>query len=932
MKKTRSLMFVRWLFLLAALCCLGVSISSCSDGDSPALSAPSLDSQWNAFYQNMVKANSHDGVFSRHTNFFQTVEFKRGAEIAQVGTEGSRMEFYAERDCFYTGSAVSAADNASFEDSLYTKAGMYSHERKDGSNQWYADWYIMTESEKSDYLIDTEQISVLVDGRAQGEKIISVTDNGNGTVTVTTAMPIQNAPQLENGVPAAWKGATLEFVSLLDATTLELKEGISTVLTNGERIPFDRQVFSYDAQKTERCASLLAFADKVEKKDFTPTRTITAYYNYGTAKEEKFEYALDDSFSVMGCGRDGYLSYEDLEGTKRLERIDPSKKAVTVYLLNQQDLQNAWDKLYEKIMEENTREKIFSRHTSFSGAEIPGEGVKTAQYVIGDKGNTFYVDRNFNYEETDYASVDDKVDSERHLWTPSGEWMQKLNKDGSKKLLLSCYAMSESERSVLLKNTVVFDGQRAPQEKIASVTTNDDGSKTMIIMEPIDGYMSRAGKSVPAEWKNAYLETACILDATTLDLKKAVFVVISKEGKRIPFFTRTYSYDEQKPEGYSILQDFATKVQQDSFTPTKTVTLYYNYGTEKQETYVYKRDDSFALQFAVRNGYIGYKDPEGKEVITGRFEDGEGDVTVYLLNQQDLQNIWNELYGKVLAANSFTGMFPRYNNFSITEVFEEGAKLTDYGSGQEIAKGYAERGYFYCENVFPKNADISAIDVLHTESGEWWRLRHTGGTEELIALWFIMPESEKANYIKSIESMVEMSDGRADGETVTSVAYNGDGTITMTTTVPLDKAPIAGDCSFPAEWNGACCETIYVFDASTLEIKRGFIKVVTQNKKIPFVTYEYGHNVAKPERCDSLMAFKDKVEKKEFEPTKKITAYYNYGTAQQETYEYVSDGSFAITPVCRDGYDLYDDAAGTIPFSGLSGKDDVTIYVIKKSE
>jgi hypothetical protein len=80
------------------------------------------------------------------------------------------------------------------------------------------------------------------------------------------------------------------------------------------------------------------------------------------------------------------------------------------------------------------------------------------------------------------------------------------------------------------------------------------------------------------------------------------------------------------------------------------------------------------------------------------------------------------------------------------------------------------------------------------------------------------------------------------------------------------------------------------------------------------------------------MAFKDKVEKKEFEPTKKITAYYNYGTAQQETYEYVSDGSFAITPVCRDGYDLYDDAAGTIPFSGLSGKDDVTIYVIKKSE
>ena len=117
--------------------------------------------------------------------------------------------------------------------------------------------------------------------------------------------------------------------------TYELEEVISTVIVNGERILLYKQLYSYNVEEPARYALLKAFATKVEKKDITVTKTITAFYDYGTAGQEKFEYGRDASFSIGMILRDGYEPYKDAAGTNPFaegERIDSTEEDITVYL------------------------------------------------------------------------------------------------------------------------------------------------------------------------------------------------------------------------------------------------------------------------------------------------------------------------------------------------------------------------------------------------------------------------------------------------------------------------------------------------------------------------------------------------------------------------------------------------------------------------
>ena len=301
-----------------------------------ASSSPALD----AFYRNMIKANSYDGTFARRTNYFQTMEYGPGAAFIQIGEDGSRTYFYLNKNdgYYYSTSNLSLdADAASFEDVIYTPTGSYVHERKDGADKdkWSVDWYVMSDTERAMYLPDVKQLSIIVDGRSQGERIVSVKDNGDGTRTAVTVMPIEYFPVLAGLVPNEWKGASMEFTYLLDATTYEVEEVTSTVIVNGERILLYKQLYSYNVEESARYALLKAFATKVEKKDFTVTKTITAFYDYGTAGQEKFEYGRDASFSIGMILRDGYEPYKDAAGTKTFaegERIDSTEEDITVYL------------------------------------------------------------------------------------------------------------------------------------------------------------------------------------------------------------------------------------------------------------------------------------------------------------------------------------------------------------------------------------------------------------------------------------------------------------------------------------------------------------------------------------------------------------------------------------------------------------------------
>ncbi len=66
------------------------------------------------------------------------------------------------------------------------------------------------------------------------------------------------------------------------------------------------------------------------------------------------------------------------------------------------------------------------------------------------------------------------------------------------------------------------------------------------------------------------------------------------------------------------------------------------------------------------------------------------------------------------------------------------------------------------------------------------------------------------------------------------------------------------------------------------------------------------------------------------ENPKTITITYDPETENEEVYTLETDTSYSITPIIREGYNLYKDPEGKTPFKGSDGKKNVEIYAIKE--
>ena len=644
MKKTGKTRFLSKFLFAMSVCLLAVSVS-CSEGDDDTSSSSDMSpQQQEETFEKLYQVNSRDAVFARHNNFqLKTTVTDVGKNLGMYNNT-----VYSEKDCFYTEDDYSSGTVSLFYDTFYSGSTLYYRKRLDAASEMYVNCYAMTEAEKKEALPSMGDAVFVNDGRSYGEKLISVVSNGDETVTVLTGLPIENAPDFDSGVPGKWKGATLEYVSVLNAQSLELIRSSTSVVTATERVLLYSQAISFDVEQSERFLSLKAFAEKIDKKDFTPTNKVTAYYNYGTAQQETYEFQRVSSFKIWLFSRDGYDAFKDAAGTELIENADyddynTDDAEISLYLVKQASSDSTLNQLYLNMIKANSYDGTLSRRKNYFQTMEYGPGAAFIQ--IGEDGariGSYLNKEDGYYYSTSNLSLDaDATSFEDVIYTPTGSYVHE-RKDGADKDKWSVdwYVMSDTERAMYLPDvkqlSIIVDG-RSQGERIVSATDNEDGTFTAVTVMPIEYFPVLAGL-VPNEWKGASMEFTYLLDATTYEVEEVTStVVINGEinDKKIMLYKQIYEYDVEEPARYAPFKAFAAKVETKDFIVTKTITAYYDYGTAGQEKFEYGRDASFSIGMILRDGYEPYKDAAGTNPFAEdeRIDSTEEDITVYLFKK-----------------------------------------------------------------------------------------------------------------------------------------------------------------------------------------------------------------------------------------------------------------------------------------------------------
>ncbi len=526
MKKTGKTRFLSKFLFAMSVCLLAVSVSCSEDDDNSSDYSdvsPQLAPWQKETFEKLYQVNSRDAVFAQHKNFqLKTTVTDVGKNLGMYNNT-----VYSEKDCFYTEDDYSSGTVSLFYDTFYSGSTLYYRKRLDAASEMYVNWYAMTEAEKKEALPSMEDAVFVNDGRSYGEKLISVVSNGDGTVTVLTGLPIENAPDFDMGVPEKWKGATLEYVSVLNAQSLELIRSSTSVVATTEKVLLYSQEITFDVERSERFDSLKAFAEKIENNNFNPTNKITAYYNYGTAQEEKYEFQRDSSFKIWLFTRDGYDAFKDAAGTELIENADyddynTDDAEISLYLVKKASSDSTLNELYLNMIKANSYDGTFARRTNYFQTMEYGPGAAFIQ--IGEDGariGSYLNKEDGYYYSTNNLSLDaDAASFEDVIYTPTGSYVHE-RKDGEDKWSADWYVMSESERALYLPDvkqlSIVGDG-RSQGERIVSATDNEDGTFTAVTVMPIENFPVLAGL-VPNEWKGASMEFTYLLDATTYEVE-----------------------------------------------------------------------------------------------------------------------------------------------------------------------------------------------------------------------------------------------------------------------------------------------------------------------------------------------------------------------------------------------------------------------------
>lgn len=286
------------------------------------------------------------------------------------------------------------------------------------------------------------------------------------------------------------------------------------------------------------------------------------------------------------------------------------------------------DVSYKAFAKANSREAVFSRHKSFMAVTVVPKDDKDGLKAYGSSINTFYSEPDYAYSSYEFEGMEDSRLFEEDLLTCSDAYWHVINKDKSEQMFVEWPAMSDAEKRNNLADIGTFLDGSEFGEKMTGFKNNGDGTVTIITNAPADKTVDV--RALPEAWKGATMEYSYIADTKTLELLSFSSRILTDKGS-IDYISETISYDVEAPKESVSLRDTVKKIEAEEPKNPRTITVIYDPGTDKAETFKKTAGSSVLVSPVYRDGYKPYKDPEGKTPFTG--SDGKSDITIYLLKK-----------------------------------------------------------------------------------------------------------------------------------------------------------------------------------------------------------------------------------------------------------------------------------------------------------
>ena len=255
---------------------------------------------------------------------------------------------------------------------------------------------------------------------------------------------------------------------------------------------------------------------------------------------------------------------------------------------------------FDEVYNANTRDKIFSRHST----------------VLLNIDDEVGLDRIYNEADFVCQSVDWGL-----IYADKFENWQYVDIDGTKTAIKAWFAMDKADEDALrepLNSSPTIDWD-VTEDVLDSVTDNGDGTLTVATIIEHEGSDTKINRSY-------------IVDAATLELKKFEYTV-TENGKETVTHSVDVIYDEGRPDDITKFVDQIVTEKAVKNKNTRTITAIYDYDTEEQETYSLTFDQSIKVSPIFKPGYTAYLDPEKKEIFAGG--DGVSDYTYYVFRDEE---------------------------------------------------------------------------------------------------------------------------------------------------------------------------------------------------------------------------------------------------------------------------------------------------------
>jgi len=268
----------------------------------------------------------------------------------------------------------------------------------------------------------------------------------------------------------------------------------------------------------------------------------------------------------------------------------------------------------EQLYKANTKEELFKQ----------GDIIHTK--------NTFHTEYGDDYEtcltkDTFYYSYENDYVISGFLKTEETDYDYSYDKkSGEERFFQRVYFMSDEDkkeyRPPLEKENLY--GSDFTTQVIKDIKDNGDGTYTItaeynpaILFD--DGYL-------PEEFEGGNVKDIITVNKDSLRIIKSEDIIVTKDGKEIPYSTSEISFAESVPELQKKMEERAATVGKED---PRMVTMVYDYGTEKQAIYQVQLDKKTHCYMFTLDKYALFADQDGTTEFVGNKGMDLGDVVIY---------------------------------------------------------------------------------------------------------------------------------------------------------------------------------------------------------------------------------------------------------------------------------------------------------------